>query len=92
MAEKTRPNTFDVWDRGEYTHDGAMHDLMELNGGDKLGDILKDCTICPVGNGTCPSFMTFEVYGFHPEKSGQLTTIMICALGISDIHKCPLSK
>jgi len=87
--------TCKTWDKGEYTYDGAMDDLIKLEplSGKKLGDIMKDCTICPVGNGTCFSFMTIKVYGFHPEKPGKETELMICALGIEgDGEKCPLNK
>lgn len=92
--DRNLEDTFKTWDEGKYTYDGAMDDLMKLKplSGEKLGDIMKDCTICPVGNGTCFSYMTIKVYGFHPEKPGKETELMICALGISDIHKCPLSK
>lgn len=97
MVDKEREleDTFKTWDKGEYTYDGAMDDLIKLKplSGEKLGDIMKDCTICPVGNGTCFSFMTIQVYGFHPEKPGKLTELMVCALGIEgDGEKCPLNK
>lgn len=87
--------TFDTWDKGEHTYDGAMEDLVKLKplSGEKIGDILKDCTICPVNNGTCPSFMTITVYGFHPTKGGKEVELMVCSLGVGkDIEGCPLNK
>ena len=85
--------TFDVWDKGEHTYDGAMDDLVKLKSGEKFRDIMKDCTICPVGNGTCPSYMTIRVYGYNPGKPGKNVELMVCSVGVGgDGEKCPLNK
>jgi len=94
-TEPCLQKTFDTWDKGEHTYDGAMGDLAKLKplSGEKIGDIMKDCTICPVGNGTCFSFMTISIYGFCPGKPGKNVELMVCSLGIGgDGEKCPLNK
>lgn len=65
---------------------------MELKAGEKLGEVLSACTICPVGNATCENYIDLIFVGFHPEKKLQEHKIMICGLGIADIDHCPLSK
>lgn len=89
-------NTFATWDRGEYTYNPVEQELLKLQGGQKLGEkvgqLLSSCTVCPVGNATCEHYLEFIFVGFHPEKGCKKHTMMICGLGIEDIDHCPLSK
>jgi len=83
----------ETWDKGEHTYDGAMRHLVELKPGEKIGNLVKDCTICPVRNATCASYMEWELYGFNPAKGGKKFPLMVCAMGIEgDGEKCPLNK
>jgi hypothetical protein len=83
---------FKAWDKGEHTFNESEEALMALKFGEKLGNTLSECTICPVGNGTCEHFMMVECYGILPGTPGKLRQVMVCSLGIEDIDSCPLSK
>lgn len=83
---------FEKWDNGEYTYGAAEEKLLALNGGDRLGNILSACTICPVGNSNCKDYLTIEIVGFHPDKGLTTKDLMVRSLGITSIDTCPLSK
>jgi len=80
------------WDRGEYVYSGVEEALIKLKSSEKIGQILNNCTICPVGNATCIHYFTIVVAGFHPEKKMEKKEIRICSLGIQNVDNCPLNK
>lgn len=80
------------WDRGEFTYSKEEKELMKLEGGQRIGDILNRCTICPVGNATCVNYFKIVIAGYHPEKKMKRTEIMVCSLGVTNMNHCPLSK
>lgn len=83
--------TFKKWDRGEAVFDEIAEKLMEMSGGEKIGDILNEATICPVPNGSCTSFFNVELCGFGP-KGNELREVRICPDGHKNIDECSLSK
>lgn len=83
---------FDIWDKGEFAYDDVQKDLLLLKEGQVLGDLLKNCTICPVGNGTCNIYFIITISGFNPDKGHQNHKLLICPLGVENIERCPLSK
>lgn len=82
----------DKWDKGEFTYSGPEEALRQLNAGEKIGSILRNCTICPVRNGTCVERFTIVVAGYHPEKGTKEVEIWICPSGAKTIDECCLSK
>ena len=88
----SHPKIWDRWDRGEYVYSEKEEALMKLKDGDRIGQILDNCTICPVGNATCIHYFTIIVAGFHPEKKMEKKEIRICSLGIQNVDNCPLNK
>jgi hypothetical protein len=90
---KRSDEIFKTWEKGGHTFNPAEERLMALKEGEKIGGIVKDCTICPVGNGSCEHFMTWAIYGFNPIKGGKIVELMVCSIGIEgDGEKCPLNK
>ena len=84
---------WDKWDKGEHTYSDAEEKLMTLKRGEKIGNVLAECTICPIGNATCAEFFNITVAGFHPEKGIEEQKITICPLGVAgDGEDCPLNK
>lgn len=84
---------WEKWDAGEYTYSEVEQTLLNLKGGEPLIlNHLKNCTVCPVDNGTCTEFFKIIVYGFHPDKPLRKHVIKICPLGVKNIHQCVLSK
>jgi len=80
------------WNRGEYVYSEEEEALMKLKSGEKIGQILNNCTICPVRNATCLHYFTITIAGFHPEKKMEKKEIIICSSGIQDADNCPLNK
>lgn len=80
------------WNRGEYVYSEAEEALMKLEGGERIGKILVNCTICPVGNATCSEYFTITTAGFHPEKRMEKHEIMICSAEVQKVDDCPLNK
>jgi hypothetical protein len=81
------------WKKGEHTFNKCEEALIKLKSGQKLGNILENCTICPVGNASCEHFMEFSIYGFNPFAKGKLVKLIICSIGIEgNGEKCPLNK
>ncbi len=78
------------WNRGEFTYSKPEENLMKLESGEKIGNTLSACTICPVGNTTCANYFTIIVAGFHPEKKMEKKEIIVCPAGIQDVDNCPL--
>ena len=84
---------FKAWDKKKIVYRGIHGKLLKLKEGDKTGDLLSNCTVCPIGNATCHDYLSVKVYGYHPEIGGEETRIMVCTLGIEgDGDKCPLNK
>ena len=65
---------------------------MKLDGGEKIGEILNNCTICPVRNATCTERFTIVVAGFHPNKGVEEKEVWICPIGATNIDNCALTK
>ena len=83
----------ETWGKGEHTYDGAMRHLVKLKPGERIGDLVKHCTICPIRNATCASYMEWKLYGFNPAKGGKEFSLMVCAMGVEgDGEKCHLNK
>lgn len=80
------------WEKGEHVYSKPEEKLLSLKKGEKIGNNLSDCTICPIGNSTCLDYFKIEIFGYHPEKHSLKKTLMICSIGISDFEKCPLNK
>lgn len=81
------------WEKGEHYFGEIGEALRNLKDGEKIGNILSKCTICPIHNSSCHDFLELAVYGVHPEKRGTLKKLSICELGIEgDGIKCPLNK
>jgi len=84
---------FRIWDEGGYTYNEVEEKLLELKEGEKIKDILSECTVCPIGNATCEHYLTFKFVGFNPNKGYKKHEMMICGIGIEgDGEKCPLNK
>ena len=93
MKKMTFDEMSDKWDAGEFTHCDEAQEIVDLEGGKKIGDIMSKMTVCPVGNATCVLYMKLEIYGYNPDKAGEKTYISICPLGVEgDGEKCPLNK
>ncbi|MFA6537344.1 MAG: hypothetical protein WCT18_03000 [Patescibacteria group bacterium] len=83
---------FNKWDKGDFVYNEPEDALMKLARGAKIGKRLSKCTICPVGNSSCPNMIDISMLGVHPTKKAECTEVQVCSLGISDIDHCPLSK
>lgn len=81
------------WDKGEHYFGDIGEALRDLKDGEKIGNILSKCTICPIHNASCHDFLELSIYGFHPKKGGKLEKISICECGVEgDGITCPLNK
>ena len=86
------------WDEGKYLTSKLGIRLINKKPGQLLNDaeifeLLKKCTICPVGNGSCHNFIALHVYGFNPDKGGKTINIMLCTDGVKDTGEdCHLNK
>lgn len=90
---KTFQDLCDLWDAGEFFYTDVEEALMNIPDGEKLGNIMKDMTVCPVHNATCETMMRITVWGINPDKGHHKQIIDICPLGVSGWgEKCPLNK
>ena len=81
MSENIQ-DIFKKWDNGKHTFDPIGEKLLNLQAGEKIGNILSESTICPVGNSTCSHYIRVFIYGFHP-NGGIEKEIWICSYGCS---------
>lgn len=86
-------DVFERWDKGEHFFGELGEKLLKLKDGEKIGNILSNCTICPIHNGSCHDFLEVGIYGVHPNKKGKLEKISICECGVEGAgERCPLNK
>jgi hypothetical protein len=86
---------FKKWDRGILTYTSAEDAIRHINPGKHFGkhtsDLLKRCSVCPVGNASCQSFFKIIIYGFNPKKGHVPRTVRICPHGCNE-QTCLLNK
>jgi hypothetical protein len=85
-------NVFKLWDKGRHFFGDTSRKILRKKGGEPVGDVLSKCTICPVNNGTCTSYIVLQLYGFHPSKKGKVKKVWLCPSGHKNIDECDLSK
>ena len=78
--------------RGKYVFNPSEEGLINLRPGDKIGDTLSDCTICPVGNTTCMHYISIKFVGSHSEKPLKTHEVIICGVGVKSTDDCLLNK
>ena len=84
---------FDKWDKGEYCASEPEENLKGLEHGAKIGQILSECTICPVNNAGCTNQFKITTLGILPGKDDvEEMEIICCPLSVVDIEHCPLSS
>lgn len=89
---ETMGDMFDLWDKGEFIYDEFSAEILKIPDGQNIGFMFKNVTKCPVHNGSCNSYHTLTIHGYHPEKGCLDEEIMICPSGHRNIHECSLSK
>lgn len=89
---KEMKDLFDKWDKGILTFsDEVQEKLSELKENQKLGNIMKDCSLCVVHNATCHHYIPMKLYKYNPNKGGKTVEIWICSLGCNS-ENCILNK
>ena len=84
---------FDAWDEGHHTLGSEEGALFEHAEGEKLGDLMSEWTVCPIGNGTCNDMVDVRMLAIHPDKPPENVVVQLCPLGVSgDGDSCPLNK
>ncbi len=84
---------FDAWDRGDHVLSETEGNMYKAPRGSKIGTLMSDWTICPIGNATCIDTAVLELYAYNPDKGGATVKVRLCPRGVSgDGEKCPLNK
>lgn len=81
-----------AWDDGHHILNNNEAKVFELPEGEKLGALMSDWTICPVGNSSCQDMAVLELFAVNPNKGGEATYVQLCPRGVSCFEKCPLNK
>jgi hypothetical protein len=85
---------FGKWDNGEHTY-GILGEALLKNKRGKIDSktiqLLKECTICEIGNSTCNQFFEITFFGVCPGKPPKEKTVRICPLGCTS-KTCILNK
>jgi len=86
---------FKKWDKGQHTFSSVENAIRRIPEGKHFGrrtlELLKNCTICPVGNATCMEFFEIILHGICPGKPMKTIKISICPLGCN-AETCVLNK
>jgi len=91
--DATHGELWDAWDRGHHVLNHGEGQLYNHPQGEKLGDMLSDWTVCPIGNGTCQDAVFVEMCAINPDLGFETIQVQLCPRGISgDGEKCPLNK
>ena len=84
---------WDIWDAGHHALNENEGRVWKHPEGEKIGDLLSDWTVCPIGNASCQNAAYLELYATNPDKGGKAVKVMLCPLGVEgDGEKCPLNK
>jgi len=76
---------YESWANGKLTRSDLGEAIVKKAKGEKIDsnavELLRDCTVCPVGDPACNSLITITVPAFHPQKPLQKETVKICPFG-----------